>query len=164
MEGEPAGSTCPDCGLQSGPGEPDCAALRDLLFARDFEQAVLYWRYHRLAIDSYCVQHEAYVRSAKSLAAHLCGLCIALERGNNESATRDLQRWLSTNADLTKPTLPKFRGRLTIKDVCAIEDPDQYGKAVRAWADSAWEAYRDLHPIAREWLSRSAQIRNRKRL
>jgi hypothetical protein len=42
------------------------------------------WTYRRpldqrLAVDAYCVQHAAYVESAKSLAAHLCGLCIAFE-------------------------------------------------------------------------------------
>jgi len=65
------GELCTECGLRTLVGESDCAGLRDLLFARDFEQSALYWQYHRLAVDSYCVQHSPYVRSAKSLAAHL---------------------------------------------------------------------------------------------
>lgn len=162
MKGDAFGSTCSDCGLHSAAGEPDCAALRDLLLARDFEQPVLYWRYHRLALDAYCVQHAAYVASAKSLAAHLCGLCVALEHKNDESALRRLQHWLSTNPDLRKPALPNFRGELTIQHVHAISDPHEYGKAVHAWARSAWEAYRDLHPLAREWLSRSAGLDRRR--
>lgn len=83
---------CEDCGLLSASGEPSCAELRDSLLARDFEQPVTYWQYHRLAIDSYCLQHAAYVESGKSLAAHLCGLCVALEMGNDETALRRLQR------------------------------------------------------------------------
>jgi hypothetical protein len=133
-----------------------------MLLARDFEQPVLYWRYHRLAVDAYCVQHAAYVESAKSLAAHLCGLCIALEHNNDDSAMRGLQRWLSTNPDLRKPALPSFRGDLTIKHVHGVSDPGEFGQAVHAWARSAWQAYRDLHPTAREWLARSASY-NRKR-
>ena len=149
-------TTCADCGLRTQPGEPACAEVRDVLMARDFEQPVLYWQYHRLAIDAYCVQHAAYVKSAKSLAAHLCGLCIALERGNDPDWMRGLQRWLSTNPVLQKPELPNFRGELTIGHLHGITDPEAYGRAVLAWARSAWEAYRPLHAIAREWLARSA--------
>ena len=155
-EGQSSAVICADCGLRSEPGEAACGELRDLLLARDFEQPVLYWQYHRLAVDTYCVQHADYVKSAKSFAAHLCGLCIALERGNDQEAMRALQRWLSTNPALHKPELPKFRGALTVRHLHGISDPEAYGKAVSAWARSAWEAYRPLHPIAREWLSRSA--------
>jgi hypothetical protein len=147
---------CADCGLRTGPGEPTCAALRDALLARDFEQPALYWKYHRMAIDAYCVQHAAYVKSAKSLAAHLCGLCVALEHGNLADTMKGIQQWLSTNPKLEKPELPGFRGSVTIANVFGIDDPVAYGRAVEVWARSAWEAYRDLQPIAREWLARSA--------
>jgi len=72
------------------PGRPNCAALRDALLARDFEQPVLFWRHHRLAVDTYCVQHSSYVESAKSLAAHLCGLCVAFEQNNDPTALKRL--------------------------------------------------------------------------
>jgi hypothetical protein len=134
-------------------GEADCAALRDALLARDFEEPVRYWKYHRLAVDAYCVQHEPYVRSAKSLAAHLCGLCVFFEHGNDEEKMRGVQLWLSGNPKLVKPVLPKLRGSLTIKDVSRIEDPAAYGPAVEAWARSAWDAYGELQPVAREWLA-----------
>jgi Family of unknown function (DUF5946) len=74
---------CIECGMRAAPGQPNCAALRDPLLARDFEQPVRYWKHHRLAVDAYCVQHLPYVKSFKSLAAHLCGLCIALEQNND---------------------------------------------------------------------------------
>jgi hypothetical protein len=32
---------CADCGLRTDPGEPNCAALRDAMMARDFEQPAL---------------------------------------------------------------------------------------------------------------------------
>jgi hypothetical protein len=152
-----SGEVCGDCGLRTDPGEPNCAALRDALLARDFEQPALYWKFHRLAIDAYCVQHAPYVESAKSLAAHLCGLCVALEHANHAATLRRIQQWLSTNPKLQKPELPGFRGRVTIADVSGIEDPLEYGRAFEAWARASWEAYRDLHPIAREWLARSVE-------
>ncbi len=163
MAGHIEDSTCQDCGLHSAPGEPSCSELRDSLLARDFEQSALYWRLHRLAIDAYCVQHAAYVESAKSLAAHLCGLCIALEMGNDEPSMRILQQWLSTNPDLHKPCLPKTRGRLTIKHVSDLPDPIAYGAAVKEWAQSAWDAYSDLHVTAREWISRSRSEQRHRR-
>lgn len=153
------GVLCAECGLRTPVGGADCAALRDLLFARDFEQPALYWHYHRLAVDSYCVQHSPYVRSAKSLAAHLCGLCVAMERENDQALLGGIHKWLSTNPQLEKPELPASRGALTIGHVSGIDDPVLYGRAVAEWARSAWDAYREQHDLAREWLSLSAQRR-----
>jgi hypothetical protein len=92
----------------------------------------------------------------KSLAARLSGLCIALEHSNNQDKLQQLQAWLSTNPKLPKPELPLFRGSLTIADVAAIDDPASYGRAVEAWARSAWEAYRVLQPLARQRAPSSA--------
>ena len=108
------------------------------------------------------MQHAAYIESAKSFAAHLCGLCIAIETGNDEEAMRALQQWLSTNPDLDKPALPKARGHLTIKHLDGLVDPTEYGAAVQEWARSAWDAYCDLHLTAREWLSRSRSTARRR--
>jgi Family of unknown function (DUF5946) len=146
---------CSECGLRTRPGEPNCAALRDALLARDFEQGALYWKYHRLAVDAYCLQHAPYVESAKSLAAHLCGVCAALEHAGDRAVVEGIQRWLDTSPKLTRPSLPSFRGSLTVADASGIEDPAEYGRAVEAWARSVWEAYRDLQPVAREWLAMS---------
>jgi hypothetical protein len=108
-----------------------------------------------MAVDAYCLQHALYVESAKSLAAHLCGLCIAFEHGNDVEALRQLQQWLSGNPKLVKPDLPLFRGSVTIGDVYGISDPSEFGRVVESWARSAWEAYRELQPMAREWVALS---------
>ena len=86
------------------------------------------------------------------MAAHLCGLCVALEHGNESRKLDELQRWLSTNPKLAKPELPTFRGSLTIADISGIKDPASYGEAIQAWARSAWAAYGNLQPMVREWL------------
>jgi hypothetical protein len=150
-----ADNICNECGFRGDPSGSECADLRNMLLARDFEQPVLYWRYHRLAIDTYCVQHGPYVESAKSLAAHLCGLCVALERGNDSELLRANYQWLNGHPELHKPELPTFRGRLTIASVVGIEHSLEYGRAVEQWARSTWDAYQVLHPIAREWLAES---------
>jgi hypothetical protein len=151
----PGETVCPECGLRTTITAPSCAALWNQLLARDYTQPALFGRFHRMAVDAYCLQHAPYIESAKSLAAHLCGMCIALEHGNDPEALRQLQQWLSGNPRLAKPTLPSFRGSVTIGDVYSINDPAEFGRAVEAWALSAWEAYRALHPIASEWLALS---------
>jgi hypothetical protein len=105
-----------------------------------------------MAVDAYCLQHSSYVASAKSLAAHLCGLCIAFEHGNTTAEFRQLQRWLSTNPKIEKPALPARRGEITIGAVYGISDPTHFGAAVKSWARAVWDAYRDLQPLARGWL------------
>jgi hypothetical protein len=121
------GEPCPECGLRTAPDQPTCVQMRDVLLARDFEQPVPYWRFHRLAVDAYCLQHAPYVKSAKSFAAHLCGVCIAFERGNDAELLARLNRWLSTNPLIQKPELPTSRGRVTIAHVHGIDDPIEYG-------------------------------------
>lgn len=152
-------SVCVECGLQTAPGQLRCEERRDILLARDYEQSALFWPYHRLAVDTYCVQHSPYVASAKSLAAHLCGLCIYFERQKDAVALRRLQRWLSTNPKISKPELPVMRGALTIEHVSGIEDPALFGRVTEEWARSAWDAYRNLHQTAREWLELSTRQR-----
>jgi hypothetical protein len=143
---------CPNCGAAG------CDAQFAALLARDFEQPALYWKSHRLLVDVYSIQHDAYIRSAKSFAAHLCGLCIALERHGDERSHRKLQSWLSSNPRIAKPPLPSARGRLTIQHVSAIADPDQYDAALREWASSVWEAFTDLQPLPRDWLAASMAL------
>ena len=144
---------CSDCGFRAERGGLTCEALRDRLLARDFEEPALYWASHRMAVDAYCCQHAAYVASAKSLAAHLCGLCIAFERQGDPHQLRQLQNWLTTNPKIDKPALPVGRGDITIGHVCGIEDPADFRNAVRSWALAVWDAYKDLQPTARAWLA-----------
>jgi len=107
----------------------------------------------RLTIDVYCLQHpERYCVSAKSLVAHLTGLCWALEYGISEGGLRELQRRLDGRQDLVKPPLPAGRGTLTVADIARVAGPDEYMKALDAWARSTWAAYADLQETARAWI------------
>jgi Family of unknown function (DUF5946) len=113
-----------------------------------------------MAVDAYCLQHAVYVASAKSSAAHLCGLCVAIEQ-NNAGLLRQVQQWLSRNPKIQKPVLPAFRGEVAIGNVHGIEDPAEFGKAVETWARSVWQTYRDLQPLAREWVAWSSSRQHR---
>jgi hypothetical protein len=111
-------------------------------------------RFQRLVTDIYCLQHpDRYCRSAKSLAAHLAGLCWAVEYGGHETGYRALNRFLDGMPTIQKPALPPFRGTVTIATMVDVADAMAYARAVDRWARSTWDAYVALHPVARAWIA-----------
>jgi len=144
---------CSGCGAPVPGGSTGCQAIFEALLARDFADA-RYFRVHRMLVDTYSLQHpDRYCASAKSLAAHLAGLGLILERGASPAVgSAALRRWLDGSPVLEKPPLPEDRGALTIADVREAEDPLAHATAVERWARTTWEAYAPLHAVAREWM------------
>ncbi len=144
---------CSGCGLLVEGGTEGCQAFMDELLARDFGD-VAYFRVHRMMVDTYSLQHpDRYCVSAKSLAAHLTGLCWLVEHdGSKAVGSAALRRWLDGPRLIEKPEIPASRGTLTIEDVRREQGPEAYGRAVERWARSTWEAYSPLHAIARRWI------------
>lgn len=99
--------------------------------------------------------------SAKSLAAHLTGLCWAVEKDGNARGLRILQQWLNSPGKLVKPALPTSRGALTIADVAPATTAEDYLIRLRRWAGSTWAAYAELHDIAGSWVE--SALRNTRR-
>jgi len=144
--------SCAECGFAIAEGTAGCQRAFDGLVARNFSN-VFYGRWHRLLVDVYALQHaERYCASAKSLAAHLGGLCCALERGGDAETYRALQRSLNGAKTFAKPAVPRARGELTIASVLPVGDPRAYAEALERWARATWEAYTPLHSLAREYL------------
>ena len=108
----------------------------------------------RLAVDCYACQHDRYILSGRSLAAHLTGLAVALEHDNADRVNERVQRWLSRTRHVEKPAVPRFRGEITIADVVGAA-PEQYPDALQRWARSVWDAWREHHALAREWIAAS---------
>jgi hypothetical protein len=144
---------CSGCGLVLRGGTVGCQAIMDELLARDFSD-IAYFRVHRMMVDTYSLQHpDRYCASAKSLAAHLTGLCWLIEhRGSRAVGSESLRRWLNGKPPIEKPELPAFRGRLTVADVRDSSDPEAYAQEVERWARSTWDAYSSLHSLARQWI------------
>ena len=96
--------------------------------AREMSELAPSYASTRLTIDVYCLQHpDRYCVSAKSLAAHLTGVCWAVEHGASEGGLRELQRWPREPArSSVKPALPADHGKLTIADVASVTGPDEY--------------------------------------
>jgi hypothetical protein len=147
---------CSGCGLDVPGGTAGCQAIMDELLARDFSD-INYFRVHRMTVDTYCLQHpDRYCVSAKSLAAHLTGLCWLIEHGGSRAVgSESLRRWLNGSPGIEKPEIPSFRGRLTVADVAGAPDPGAHAQAVDHWARCTWEAYSALHSLARYWIEQA---------
>ncbi len=152
------GERCSGCGLEIAGGDAGCEALLQELNARVYSD-VRYGRLLSMGVDIYALQHpDNYCVSAKSLAAHLCGLCGIIERDQPPSPPNmALRAWLDGSVDIEKPDLPHDRGTRTIGDLIDCDDPEQFDKAVWLWGRDVWAAYAPLHALARQWLDRAEQ-------
>ena len=149
-----AEDVCEACGTAVPGGRDGCERLFHEVIAREFGD-YRYGRVHRLTVDAYSLQHPAqYMRSGKSFAAHLTGICAALELEDTRAINRTVQQWLSTNPAVEKPAqLPTQRGDLTVAHVHAAATPEEHTARVRQWARSIWEAWSDHHALARQLIA-----------
>lgn len=144
---------CPDCGNPAG-GRDGCLAMFEEVIAREFSD----YRWggaHRLTVDVYGLQHpEPYLHSAKSFAAHLTGVGLALEHDNAALSNQAMQRWLNGSRELTKPArLVTERASLTVAYVHAAATAEEHVTRVREWATEVWRTWASYHPLAQEWIS-----------
>jgi hypothetical protein len=146
--------TCSGCGRAVAGGTAGCRARFEALVGRDFSDP-RFFATHRLFVDVYALQHpDEYCRSAKSLAAHLGGLCLILEHeASMATGAAALRDWLDGPRTLDKPAIPAHRGETTLAGLDGIDDPPAWRDAVRRWAEAVWDAWRDLHPVARLWVA-----------
>ncbi len=149
---------CLECGV---PGDrSSCQRLFDEILAREFGD-FRYGRTHRLTVDAYSLQHPGeYMRSAKSYAAHLTGMYAAIA-GTSREANPIVQQWLSGPVTLVRQAEPPpgLRGTLTVAHAHTAVDPDDHVRRVREWADSVWEAWREHHALARNWVEEAGRLR-----
>jgi len=143
-------SICEECGADVAQGKAGCVQIFEEILAREFSD-YRYGKIHRLTVDAYSLQHpEAYMRSGKSFAAHLTGMCAALEYEDPPALNRAVQKWLSANPKIDKPVdLPDQRGNLTITYIHRASDADEHIQRVREWARDVWSAWSEHHYLAR---------------
>ena len=142
---------CPDCGAPVG-GREQCRTLFDEVLAREFGN-VLYFGAHRTTVDCYALQHpEGYCVSFKSFAAHLTGLCCAIEFAKDPAMLRGIHAGLDGERTDVRPPFIEKRGALTIEYIHRQRDPASHRRAVEAWAKCVWEAWSQYHNFARSLL------------
>lgn len=136
----------------SHPSAEDCKALFHLTLAKEFSD-FRYMRIHRLTVDAYSLQHpDIHTKSAKSFAAHLTGMCCAMEFGNDQRLMRFLRLWLNGRKELEKPAMLDRLGELTIFHIAGAEDAAEHTRLVSEWAADVWRAYETYHALARDWI------------
>lgn len=145
---------CEECGAVVAEGKAGCLKVFEEVLAREFSD-YRYGKIHRLTVDAYSLQHpEAYMRSGKSFAAHLTGMCAALEYEDPLAINQAVQKWLSANPKIDKPAeIPEQRGDLTITHIHSARDADEHIKRVREWARDVWDAWSEHHDLARRLIS-----------
>jgi hypothetical protein len=148
----PESLACSGCGVPRPEGTRGCRALFDALTIRQWDLPVAY-PVRRMMVDTYALQHpDEFCVSAKSFAAHLTGLCAALEHADHPTVLRVLLAWLESRPALEKPALPTARGAVTIDVAVEAPDGERLVAAADRWARSTWEAYAALQPLARRWV------------
>jgi hypothetical protein len=48
--------------------------------------------------------------------------------------------------------------KLTVADLRAARDAEEYTEMVHAWADSVWQAYAAEHELARVWIEEALNV------
>ncbi len=153
---------CEDCGAVVAEGKAGCLKIFEEILAREFSD-YRFGKIHRLTVDAYSLQHpEAYMRSGKSFAAHLTGMCAALEYEDNLAVNQTMQKWLSKNPKVDKPArIPEQKGNLTIIYIHNATDAEEHTKRVREWARDVWGAWAEHHDLARRLINEATTENNK---
>jgi hypothetical protein len=150
---------CPECGTLISGGLEGCRDILDDLAYR-FPAAGPEMRLHRLIVDTFCLQHpRTYCRSAKSMAAHLAGLCCGLEFGGHPNVYGALQQWLNGPKDLERPDPPPQTAGITIHQVATAPVSQDLARAIEKWAEAVWFLWSPYHELARQWLKEALRER-----
>lgn len=158
-------TSCPGCGLalpvHGGPthaymgASSACWRLFSRLSADPFARREG-TRLRRLVVDTYAAQHPGteHRRATQSVAVHLMGLCVLLERdGESRRLSPVLGRMPARKTmDLHWLTPPDLTRCPTAADVIAAGPGDGYAPAAELWAKRVWAAWRPHHDTVRGWL------------
>jgi hypothetical protein len=148
----PANDTCPHCGAAVPDAAKGCRPLFVEVSFRQMSDREVF-SVHRLTVDAYALQHpDEYCKSARSLAAHLTGLCWAFEYDASPQVARALKKWLDGNPGIDRLVPTEFQGSISIADVHGTQGPGEHVEAARKWARSVWEAWAQHHDQARRWV------------
>jgi len=125
---------------------PECWSVFEEVLAAEFQDAVLFGRAHQTTVDAYAAQHPGARHRDKSIAVHLVGLHLVLERGlAPPDVPRRLQRLSGAVEAWPHFAPPEDLGPLTVIDVATAGSRQDHVSRVRAWAEQVWSAWRPHH-------------------
>lgn len=158
-------TACPGCTLRMPASDrtydgsyhtsPECWSVYTEVLGAEFGNAILYGAVHQLTVDSYAVQHAGGDHTDKSIAVHLAGLHLVLDRGMRPPNVPPLLRRL---ADVI-PEWPHFlppveRGSLTVFDVALTDSVQEHIDTVEGWAKQMWAAWSTHHDAVADLVAR----------
>jgi hypothetical protein len=125
---------------------PECWEVYTEVLGAEYSNPALFGQVHQLTVDTYAVQHAGGRHPDKSIAIHLCGLYLALERGVAPTRVpRLLQRLAASVQVWPYFPPPADRGALTVLDVALCESAEAHIDTVREWAGTVWGAWSPYH-------------------
>ncbi|HUP59046.1 MAG TPA: DUF5946 family protein [Thermoanaerobaculia bacterium] len=150
---------CPGCGLEMPLREsavnagdynasPECWAVYTEVLAAEYSNALIFGRAHQLTVDTYAVQHAGGPHPDKSVAIHLCGLHLTLDRGVSPPTVPPILQRVA--AETTQwphfpPPPPATMRFMTVCDIALAASPEEHVQKVRAWAEMVWRAWAVHH-------------------
>ena len=149
---------CSRCGAPLPDGAEGCRTAFYAILAREFSDPA-YGAVNLLTVDAHALQHPE-DHGVKNNAFHLLRLCWLLEYGGDPRLGKGphwLQRHFEGDVDVPALDPPIQRGAVTVVDVLDTDTPQEHSSQVRRWAESVWEAWRDHHDWARQWIQAQRQ-------
>lgn len=137
-------STCAGCGAPLSPAKA-CLDYRDDLFfytlsLRDPEFL------HQYAVDAYTAQHIGDDTKPVAIAGSLIGLCLFAERQYTGREVQKVHMILGNKMkEWPKLSPPLERATLTVVDVLNAPPGPERDQAIRNWARSVWEMWKQQH-------------------
>jgi hypothetical protein len=106
---------------------------------------------HGLTVDTYAVQHPGDEQpvTIQSVNGHLLRLYFALEKGTTGASAAILMKAIMEDQNIVSRFTwlepPSFDDTMHVTDVVKATDFEGHKRAVQAWADSVWNAWREKH-------------------
>ena len=148
---------CPGCGLSLPVRKTtttrgyynttdECWDLYTEVLGNEYSDAILFGQVHQLTVDTYAVQHTGGPHPDKSVAIHLFGLYLALEKQIRSPYIPPLLQRLATDIQVWPHYEPPTkRVALTIFDVAFCDSGEDHIRVVREWAQAVWETWSEQH-------------------
>jgi hypothetical protein len=160
---------CPGCGLAMPASElatydgyfnasPECWSLFTEAIGAEFSNAVLFGQVHHLTVEAYAVQHAGGPHPDKSVAVHLAGLYLMIERGvPTASVAPYMQRLVQRVREWPHFEPPQTdEWPRTILDVALATD---HAAAVREWSRSVWRLWSAQHGAIAQFVAKHLDVR-----
>ncbi|MGN6565726.1 MAG: DUF5946 family protein [Thermomicrobiales bacterium] len=132
---------------------PGCWQLFGEVTAREYGD-FKYPAVHRLTVDAYMAQHPGSAahdrRQRQSVAVHLCGLYLAIERQVPFQQITAVLGRLTARPDWPLFPAPPSPHWLTVVDIAGAVELDDHTARVERWARSVWDAWAPHHETVRQ--------------